>query len=971
MNIKRFTAPDARRAIRKVRDPPEALDDVDHGLFAAFRGWSGPEPAPVPPPADIPSAVDRYRVLGVLGRGGMGVVLRVHDPLLDREVALKLLHQARVGPRGPAPTLLDEARRASRLQHPAIAPVYDAGVTEAGVPFFTMKIVVGRSFAEFLAGDASWSEHLRVFRRVADAVAFAHASGVVHGDLKPGNVLVGAFGEVVVVDWGLGAAAASAGAGQVIAGTPAYMAPEQARGMVDRDGRAVDVFALGAILCEILTGAPAYRGADAEQVHLRAAKAWQDDARARLAPCTPVELRDLALRCLAPAPEDRPDDVRQVVDSVEGYLADAERRAEEADRRAERERGRALEARRGRRVVLWLSGAILVLLIVGGAVAVRVEAGQRQRRADARTLVARLLRRTAQLHAAAEAKPFDASRWNAVAGAFDELDDAAARLPVDEETVRTIQALGKQLTAQRRQIAADRRMLGQLEWSRPILAASLVGWRAQNHYREVFAAFGVTVGAGQQDEAVRVLRASFLGDRLVLALNQWAVSAFASRAAARAVAPWRSLFDLLEKVDDNPDRRAVRRAMLAGREALAALARPQRLQAMDARGYDLLGACLALIGESESAIAVYRAGCRRFVGDYWLRSNLAMQLTHRPADRREVVTLLRTCRALRPRSVYAAMTLAGALADAGQFAAAEGLIERARELGGGSSYYWEFVSFWRRRRGDFAGALRAAERGLALNPNSLQGGLNRAEALFATGEIVKTSAQLESLLRAYPLSREVWELQGLVQQQRFDFARAERAFRRCLELGGDDPVAEYNLGVVLLRSHRPGPAARRFRRVVRARPKLAQAHCNLGAALLVQGELKAALVALRQGHALGSAQPGWQHPSGRWIAEAERLLALDPVLDRVARDGGAPPAADRAVVAMLAAYRGDWETAARLFAAHLGERKARVGPGPGPRGVRGGTDGHAEGRRGVRRRAGPVARTGSGVAGDPRRPGEG
>jgi serine/threonine protein kinase len=195
----------------------------------------------------------RYEILGELGRGGVGVVYLARDTALDREVALKIVDR-----RSDAPT---EARIIARLEHPGIVPVHDCGELPDGRLFYAMKRVRGDRLDRWAQKGHGLTEQLGVFLRVCDAVAFAHAHGVVHRDLKPENVMVGEFGEVLVLDWGV----------ESIAGTPPYMPPEQSGAAASVDHRA-DVFALGAMLQEI--GGPA-------AILAIAAKAQAPDPRAR------------------------------------------------------------------------------------------------------------------------------------------------------------------------------------------------------------------------------------------------------------------------------------------------------------------------------------------------------------------------------------------------------------------------------------------------------------------------------------------------------------------------------------------------------------------------------------------------------------------------------------------------------------------------------------------------------------------
>jgi len=163
-----------------------------------------------------------YELESEIGRGGMGIVYSARDRVLGRRVALKVLDFAPAG----------EAQLIAGLEHPAIVPVYEAGVLPDGREFYAMKLIKGSRLDRFLAGQPSLAERLRLIWRIGEALAYAHSRDVIHRDLKPQNVMVGEFGEVYVMDWGVNA----------IAGTPAFRAPEA---LVDRRS---DIYALGALL---------------------------------------------------------------------------------------------------------------------------------------------------------------------------------------------------------------------------------------------------------------------------------------------------------------------------------------------------------------------------------------------------------------------------------------------------------------------------------------------------------------------------------------------------------------------------------------------------------------------------------------------------------------------------------------------------------------------------------------------------
>jgi eukaryotic-like serine/threonine-protein kinase len=190
----------------------------------------------------------RYRLQRELARGGMGVVYEAEDVELRRRVAIKVL-ASELASDDAVERMRTEARTIAGLEHPGIVPLHDVGLLPDGRLWYAMKLVRGRRLDEL---QAPTPERLRVFLRICEAVAFAHANGIVHCDLKPENVMLGDFGEVLVMDWGLARAQGTDDA--LVAGTRGFMAPEQEQGAAALIGPATDVYALGVILHTLLPG---------------------------------------------------------------------------------------------------------------------------------------------------------------------------------------------------------------------------------------------------------------------------------------------------------------------------------------------------------------------------------------------------------------------------------------------------------------------------------------------------------------------------------------------------------------------------------------------------------------------------------------------------------------------------------------------------------------------------------------------
>ncbi len=297
-----------------------------------------PEPTPTPLPTVAPG---RYTELGPLGLGGMGVVTRVSDPVLGRSVALKTLRSDKRDVPGATVAFVEEARRTAVLEHPGIVPVYALGQMPDGREFFTMQEVVGRTLSEVTRAvfDASpthdwgrtpdgWSLRrlVDVVRRVAETVAYAHARGVVHCDLKPANIMLGSWGEVRVLDWGIARELSGNSADRRVAGTPAYMAPEQARG--EPVGPAADIWAIGAVLFHVLSSRPPFPGSASAVLRQVAGGATPPRLDQQHYRPLPEELVRLCSRLMSPRVQDRPATMEAVAQALTEWLDGAHRRAQ-------------------------------------------------------------------------------------------------------------------------------------------------------------------------------------------------------------------------------------------------------------------------------------------------------------------------------------------------------------------------------------------------------------------------------------------------------------------------------------------------------------------------------------------------------------------------------------------------------------------------------------------------------------------
>jgi serine/threonine-protein kinase len=281
----------------------------------------------------------RYEFRDELGRGGMGQVMLAYDQILNRDIALKTLLPEASDHSDTRERLLQEAQITGILEHPSIIPIYDLGALSNHQPFYTMRVVRERSLDQIIREMATDEEHnhsvnqmVSILKQVSLAVHYAHDFGVIHRDLKPENILIGSYGEVFVIDWGvakvvdpeLRAMSLSRPETEEIGalvGTPQYMSPEQAQGQNDRVDERTDVYALGAILYEVLTLEPVFRAKNILSLLFKAVEEAPVPPSERTPERTiPRELEDICLKALAKSPDDRFQSAEEMADELDLFL---------------------------------------------------------------------------------------------------------------------------------------------------------------------------------------------------------------------------------------------------------------------------------------------------------------------------------------------------------------------------------------------------------------------------------------------------------------------------------------------------------------------------------------------------------------------------------------------------------------------------------------------------------------------------
>jgi len=709
---------------------------------------------------DTDPASDRYQVFGEMARGGMGVIYRGRDADLGREVAIKVLQPALAKQPAMVQRFVEEAQIAGQLQHPGILPVYELGLQEDARPFFSMKLIKGRTLADRLEQRRDPADDraalLKIFEQVCQTIAYAHARGVVHRDLKPSNIMVGAFGEVQVVDWGLAkvlgqgrgeiahddappqptrietvrterpGAASMAGA---VMGTPGYMSPEQARGEVGEIDERADVYALGAMLYEILTGSPPVRrpratppsGAAAEPLDAEAIRGGLERADAD------ADLIDLACSCLAARRRDRPRNAKQVADLVNQHLASLEARARQADVRAAEERTRAEAERHRRKLTL-----ALAVIIVAALVMISLGAGwayvsnQRQQEQMMAGLASAVSKSSQLLGSAMAARLDNDDAWDAVELAAVQVRDLLEQVPAESELAVRARALLEEIDARTRQ-----RRLGATVENVVIYAAThydAESWRRmERDLRAALLEFGIDLDTMAKDEIARRIREDEATFELADGLELW-LGTMGSLVEMGAIqmefADFRAWLDTLLAADPDPLRQRVRHLVYAAilqepvdREEVKRLFESLDFERVHPRTLSWLATVYYVVGDTPAMVEVLRRITDAHPADFMLMFDAGFSCAQLQQWAPAVRYYLR-CLAIRPDVGGIWRQLGVAYRHTGELAASLDALNRSIELEPEHGPTHIDLAETRLALGDAETAIADARRGLELSAAS-------------------------------------------------------------------------------------------------------------------------------------------------------------------------------------------------------------------------------------------------------------
>jgi serine/threonine-protein kinase len=854
--------------------PPDVSQWGSRIAYCGFQDQkrSGPEPANKDSALRTPHSALKgldlrdYELLDTLGRGGMGEVYRSRDPGLGRDLALKVLRPERQGDRRAEQRFEQEARITGSLQHPGIVPVYNLGRLPDGRLYFTMKVVRGETFAEVLHRRGPRTPERRaadlaVFEKVCQTLAYAHSKRVIHRDLKPNNIMVGTFGEVQVMDWGLAKVLPAEDRGSrveergvthedreanqsildprssildplvatevlqshagAVLGTYSYMSPEQACGVVELLDERCDVFGLGALLCEVLTGQPPYTGPSGPVVYDRARRAELGPALEELGRCgADRELVELAKKCLAVDPSSRPRDAGEVAGSIGAYLAGVQERLREAERQRAAAEVRATEEHKRRRLSVALAGALFLFVLAGVGAAWVVQrqrdaAHARQRETEQKTV-----------QALDRARNFLADGWPV--NDLDKLTQArrdAQRAVEIAQSETTSDTLQKDAAACLHE--AETR-LARAEKNRALLDALLdvlttpetatyvsdaTGRISQletrgvdYQYAAAFRQWGLDIDQTPVEQCV-----ASLGDEpepvvqaILAGLSGWMLERRQRQGSEQG---WRHLFDVAEGLDPNGLRRQLR-LVIAGE-----------------------------VPSHEEIVSGLTGLLLPWTGLY--------QLDRGPHWRRLLELRTRVDPATEP--VVSVVVLAQACTAAGDWPGAEGVLRRGVASRPNEVVLHDALARLLLRQGRVVQAIGNAQAARALRPH-LGGTLGMA--LCQAGRVDDGEAVLREWIRRQPNNPERYFYLGTALAEQMRLNRAEEAFRQAIALKPDYADAQNNLGVVLHWQNKLEAAAAACRKAIEINPDLAEAYCNLGSILRDQGKLPEAVAFSQKGVAL-------------------------------------------------------------------------------------------------------------------------
>jgi serine/threonine-protein kinase len=762
--------------------------------------------------SDLPQ-IDGYDVEAILGRGGMGVVFRARQHKLKRLVAVKTLLPGAYPGAQELARFRREAEAVAVLRHPNIVQVHDVGEM-AGQPYFTMELVEGGSLAQKIAGTPQpVRQAAELVATLASAVQFAHQSGIMHRDLKPANILLATDGTPKITDFGL-ARSIQEGPRLTLTGarlgTPSYMAPEQALGKTSALGPAVDIYALGAVLYELLTGKPPFEGPTAAETERRVI--YEEPVPpSRSNVRVPRDLETICLKCLQKNPPRRYASAQDLADDLHRFLDGKPVLARPVGALE-----RTVKWTRRRPAFATLLAALFVLVAATAAVSLwrQSETAERQDRA----------RRAIKIAIQGAYESGRAERWPE---ALRILEDAATHLTdADSDELRQglAQARSEVQFAQQLEHIREKGLVLLAEKSGdPTFTFTLLA----EDSRSAFAQAGYNIDGPAQETVARI-QASPLAVHTVAGLDEWAYAAFVLNRAPLQ----QQLLQIAQLVDPDPSWRDRFRtpATWHDKQALRQLAddafKAPVLPA--AHHLAITGALLRTLGDTSTDVLLLRQGWLHHPGDFWLNWHLANRLVGNK-QHAEAVEHYRVVVALRPENVWTHCALALALGDAGQHE--EGITQLqmavAREPRNGLVRY--FLVSLLSRAGRIGEAQTECQKGIEANPGDAWAPYGLGMILDLENRPEEAITPLQKACQLDPKWVGAHHNLGVVLRKSGRLEEALAAFQNSVALAESNPLGHLAVGFTLLDLGRCNEAIPEFEWLIRELdPKKKRPDADLG-----------------------------------------------------------------------------------------------------------------------------------------------
>jgi tetratricopeptide (TPR) repeat protein len=918
-----------------VRRRWEEYRRVRAALGALFP--SADEPIPKPQEWSVLPQIPGYEVEAILGRGGMGIVFRARHLRLNRMVAVKMMLAGAYAGSHEAERFQQEAEAVAALLHPNVVQIHDIGDSE-GRPYFTMEFVEGGSLAQKLAGaPLPVREAAALAATLAEAVHAAHQKGIVHRDLKPANVLLTTDGIPKISDFGLARKGDDPGLTRsgTAFGTPSYMAPEQARGQTEAIGPAADIYALGAILYEMLTGRPPFRAESAAATVLQVIS--EDPAPpSRLNGRVPRDLETVCLKCLQKATPHRYASAQALVDDLKRFDA-----------------GRPILARPlgwGSQVWRWsrrnptmagLLAALVALFLLALGAGLWLESQKAERRGRAIEAVESALAQIPGLQ--------HQGRW------------LEARNLTDLITNRLDEAGSEDLRQRVKQTMDDIQLASELEQIR--LTPQIAQSRTFNYagmaaaYDHSFKQKGLDITEDPPTVASRI-RASGVQPQIVMALDHWAflVDTHKDRSTMAR------LLTLARLADPDPEWGDLLRdpALWETSDAMRKMAAElkQRLTRETLKKglrTTLLTLIAKKLGQKElDAEPLMRAAQSQYPEDFWLNYGLGEMLRERKPD--EAVGFYRAALATRSQVATVHHELGFALIRSGRIDEAlqeaqkvvdlipgekvahhqlglclyakgrtkEAMTEfhRAIQIDPNYSYPIYQLGVCLKSLGELDGAMAEFRRAIRIDPNSAPAHAILGASLQYVGQVDEAMTELRHAIDLDPTMSVAYHELGVCFRVRGEFEEAIAEFRRANELDPKGAPAHYELGICLKAKGQFNEAAVEFRRAVELDPQGWLGSNGLVDSLLGSGRFQEArMAALRGLESLPLKEPSRSDVTEK-LKQCERLLALDSRLPLILHGRERHTAAELRDFARLCLGNGRPQAAVVLYELAFADRPA-------------------------------------------------